>query len=241
MTALVRAGGATLPVSEVFGPTLQGEGPHAGRLATFIRLGGCDLSCAWCDTAYTWDGSRYDLRVELTPTSPEALAAQAGTPIVVITGGEPLLHQDSPAWARLLDLLRDRGHTIHVETNGTRGPNEVSLASVTAWVVSPKLPSAGPHRGHQDPALHPDWPALAWEGTGVHLKVVCADEAEVAQAAALASRTRWPGVRVWVMPRGTTRAELDATWPVVAQAATEHGLNATHRLHVLAWGDERGR
>ena len=43
----------TSPVSEVFGPTLQGEGPHAGRPCHFIRLGGCNLSCSWCDTPYS--------------------------------------------------------------------------------------------------------------------------------------------------------------------------------------------
>jgi 7-carboxy-7-deazaguanine synthase len=54
-----------LVVSEVFGPTIQGEGPHAGQRAAFVRLGGCNLTCTWCDTAYTWDARRYDLRAEL--------------------------------------------------------------------------------------------------------------------------------------------------------------------------------
>ena len=58
-----------LPVSEVFGPTIQGEGPHAGRRVYFVRLGGCNLSCSWCDSAYTWDGETYDLREELTPST----------------------------------------------------------------------------------------------------------------------------------------------------------------------------
>ena len=57
-------------VSEVFGPTVQGEGPSCGRIATFVRLGRCDLRCSWCDTPYTWDwhghnGVRYDPAQEL--------------------------------------------------------------------------------------------------------------------------------------------------------------------------------
>ena len=59
----------TLPLSEVFGPTFQGEGPHAGRRCAFVRLGGCNLSCEWCDTPYTWDATRYDLALE-NPETP---------------------------------------------------------------------------------------------------------------------------------------------------------------------------
>ena len=54
-----------LVVAEIFGPTWQGEGPSAGQVAAFVRLGLCNLTCAWCDTAYTWDRSRFDLRAEL--------------------------------------------------------------------------------------------------------------------------------------------------------------------------------
>ena len=55
-----------LVVSEVFGPTVQGEGPSAGRLCGFVRLGRCNLACDFCDTGYTWDWDRYDAAVELT-------------------------------------------------------------------------------------------------------------------------------------------------------------------------------
>ena len=81
----------TLPISEVFGPTLQGEGPHAGRTVQFIRLGGCNLSCSWCDTPYTWDASRFNLRQELTPMSVQEILDRIipGVPIV-LSGGEPL-------------------------------------------------------------------------------------------------------------------------------------------------------
>ena len=58
-------GSPVLVVAEVFGPTFQGEGPSAGRRAMFLRLGRCNLDCAWCDTPYTWDWSRFDPAVEL--------------------------------------------------------------------------------------------------------------------------------------------------------------------------------
>ena len=54
-----------LLVAEIFGPTWQGEGPSAGKVAAFVRLGLCDQACSWCDTPYTWDRACHDLRTEL--------------------------------------------------------------------------------------------------------------------------------------------------------------------------------
>src|SRR5687768_9454687 len=100
-----------LVVSEVFGPTWQGEGPSLGRRAGFVRLGRCNLACSWCDTPYTWDWDRFDPAVELTRMSVDAIAdriASMEVPLVVITGGEPLLQQSH--LAPLLRRLRDGRH-----------------------------------------------------------------------------------------------------------------------------------
>lgn len=231
----------TLPLSEAFGPTLQGEGHHAGRPASFIRLGGCNLSCSWCDTPYTWDGATHNLRDEITHTHPgdiaDRLAHPRRAPLVVISGGEPLLHQENPAWARLLAQLAARGHQMQVETNGTIYPNPTTLAHAHTYSVSPKQPHAGSHRGKQDPAMDSRW---AGPPPGAHLKVVVQDHHDVARAVDTAEAYAWPRPRVWVMPEGTTATQLAETWPGVASAAADHGINATHRLHVLAWGDTRG-
>jgi organic radical activating enzyme len=230
----------TLPISEVFHRTIQGEGPAAGRPASFVRLMGCNLSCSWCDSAYTWDASRYNLRAETTHRTADSLAGElvehrAG--IVVITGGEPLLHQDRPAFERLLKILVLNDLPVHIETNGTINPSPTTLAYSRAIIVSPKLPHAGPHRGHQDPTPAPalkSWPQ-------VHLKVVCRDAGDVERAIELADQMRIPLERTYVMPEGTTADDLALIWPEIADAAAHHGVNATHRLHVLAWGDGRGR
>lgn len=233
---------APLPVSEVFGPTIQGEGPAAGHPATFVRFMGCNLSCSWCDTAYTWDGSRYDLAAERRLMDAQLvgrLAVAGGTDVIVLTGGEPLLQQEQPGWRQLLGHLEDHDRRIHLETNGTIPPTELSLAYLSLIVVSPKLGNAGPHRGHQDPALHPDWmgaAGLPW----VHLKFVCQTPEDVAFSVGWAAEIGWPRDRVWVMPEGATADELAQRWPAVAEAAARRGVNASHRLHVLAWGTERG-
>jgi 7-cyano-7-deazaguanosine (preQ0) biosynthesis protein QueE len=221
---------STLPIAEVFGPTIQGEGPAAGQNAAFIRFAGCNLSCSWCDTAWTWDGSQHpDYR------DAAEVAAQAGAlaRLVVLTGGEPLLQQRRPGWSELLRTLRRR---IHIETNGTRLPDAQTFASAELIVVSPKLDNAGSHRGHQSRRMAEGWAGHA----NVALKVVCLDADDVDRACELALAMGVPTDRTWVMPEGATAEALVSRWPVIAAAAAERGINATHRLHVLAWGNERG-
>lgn len=230
-----------LPVVEAFGPTLQGEGPAAGQAAMFLRFGGCNLSCAWCDSAYTWDASRFDLRAETTQRTGAELAEQvlaAAGRIVVLTGGEPLLQQDRHGWHDFLHRVAGR-RRVHIETNGTIIPNGNTCEHADTIIVSPKLGNAGAHRGHQDPTMPLAWrEVVAWHN--VHLKVVCDNAADVARAAALGRLMGFEPDHVWVMPEGTTAPVLAMRWPVIADAAAELGINASHRLHVLAWGDKRG-
>lgn len=229
----------TLRVNEVFGPTIQGEGPLAGRPAWFLRLMGCNLSCSWCDTPWTWQPEL--MRGETVRLTAAQVAARVGPvpSLVVVSGGEPLLQQHTAAWRDLLHELEF--HQIQVETNGTLAPSDASLEVVNTWVVSPKLPNAGPHRGHQDPTMSPAWRAAIRRGADVHLKVVCKDRADVERLAALGDRDGWPRRRLWVMPEGTRADVIDGRMAELSEAAAEHGLSVTSRLHVLAWADARGR
>src|SRR3954454_2624284 len=109
--------GAELVVSEVFGPTWQGEGPSIGRRCGFVRLGRCNLACTWCDTKYTWDWSQYDPSVELTRRTVADVVAERppmDVRMVVAPGGEPLLQQR--ALVPLLSACRGRGWRAEVET-----------------------------------------------------------------------------------------------------------------------------
>lgn len=231
---------ARLPVSETFSPTIQGEGPAAGRAAAFIRFMGCNLSCTWCDSAYTWDAARADLRAETTHmTVDELAAAVAGVGLVVLTGGEPLLQQGRPGWSALLRALHGQAD-IHIETNGTIAPSAETLGHANLIMVSPKQRHAGPHRGHQDPAMHPEWAEAAEDHDNIAFKIVVRSAADVADAADWCDELHIARQRVWVMPEGVTTAVLEQRWPGVAQAAADRNINASHRLHVLAWGEERG-
>lgn len=231
----------TVVVSEVFGPTLQGEGPSLGMRAGFVRLGGCNLHCSWCDTPYTWDADRFDLRSEMTrrPVSDIVDDVRAMQPsVVVVTGGEPLLWQDKAGWLPLICGLADIA-PVEVETNGTQVPD--INAPVSCYNVSPKLAHAG------DPAeeriVRPALDALAGlarQGRAV-LKVVVRDAADVGRAGKLVRLLDWPTDCAYVMPEGTDAATLVQRHRDLAGAVLEEGLNMTTRLHVFCWGEERGR
>jgi 7-carboxy-7-deazaguanine synthase len=102
--------GLVLPLMEAF-YTIQGEGNYSGHPAYFIRLGGCDVGCVWCDVKDSWDVSRWPL-VPIDDMVEEAL--QYPGKLVVITGGEPLMHELGP----LTKLLRAKGFRINLETSG---------------------------------------------------------------------------------------------------------------------------
>ena len=122
----VRNDTVTLPVMEHF-YTLQGEGLHQGRAAYFIRLGGCDVGCVWCDVKESWDASRHP---HFEIDNLVHLVKEAGAPIAVITGGEPLLHNlDS-----LTAGLKSAGVRTHMETSGSS-----PLSGTWDWItLSPK-------------------------------------------------------------------------------------------------------
>ncbi len=229
-----------LPIVEVFGPTIQGEGPASGQLSSFVRLGGCNLACTWCDSAYTWDGSRFDLREQITGMEVPTIMDRLPTaPICVVTGGEPLLYQERAAFPALLRMIRDRGTQVHIETNGTIVPTPEVEGLVDLFVVSPKLAHAHAQKGRMTPALANGWSDVA-SRSNAHLKIVVETRDDVIEASAIAASSGWNRQRIWVMPEGVDTATLDRRWPDVCAWAIEAGVNVTHRLHVLAWGEERG-
>jgi 7-carboxy-7-deazaguanine synthase len=100
-----------LPVMEAF-YTIQGEGFHQGRAGYFIRLGGCDVGCVWCDVKESWDANKHPLK-SVDDITHEA-AAHPGR-LAVITGGEPLMHDCT----ELTRSLHEAGFETNIETSGS--------------------------------------------------------------------------------------------------------------------------
>jgi organic radical activating enzyme len=116
----------SLPLMEHF-CTLQGEGRYTGQATYFIRLGGCDVGCVWCDVKESWDSSKHPM-VEINTMVDWVVAS--GVKIAVITGGEPLMHDLN----LLTSLLRHNGIRTHIETSGAH-----PLSGQWDWIcLSPK-------------------------------------------------------------------------------------------------------
>jgi len=115
-------------VKELFGPTLQGEGAHAGRPCVFLRFAVCNLACTWCDTDFAEAGAAH-LDAATIVARLVALDVHRSR-MVVVTGGEPTLQWDAP----LADAVRAAGFRVHMESNGTR-----PLKAPVDWLtISPK-------------------------------------------------------------------------------------------------------
>jgi 7-carboxy-7-deazaguanine synthase len=167
-----------LPVMESF-YTLQGEGFHQGKAAFFIRLGGCDVGCIWCDVKDSWDMERHP-RISVD----EMVAAAAAHPgrIVVVTGGEPLMHDCTALTA----ALRGAGFATHLETSGT-----LPLSGEWDWIcLSPKK-------------FKSPLPEIVLQAN--ELKVVVYHRSDLSWAEEWATRTS-PGCRLFLQPEWSRSA-----------------------------------
>ncbi len=121
--------GLLLPLVEEF-YTIQGEGCNTGKAAYFIRVGGCDIGCSWCDTKYSWNAEMHPM-VDINVIVNNVIAAGADS--VVVTGGEPLMWNIGP----LCNLLKKKGIKTFLETSGS-----YPLTGTWDWItLSPKKAS----------------------------------------------------------------------------------------------------
>ncbi|MEV0003434.1 7-carboxy-7-deazaguanine synthase QueE [Micromonospora sp. NPDC050980] len=257
----VRRKAGAAQVADLF-YSFQGEGPSFGRRALFARLMACNLTCGYmalpstgdapadgvmiCDTEYTWNSSRYDLSAARTLTSAEiweellridpATADPSRNPVdlVVVTGGEPLLHRDvvtSIAWS-----ARASGRTVEVETNATVAPGSDLIDAGVAFNAGLKLESSAVPRAKR---IKPHVIRQLQDTGRAHWKFVVTCPADIQEIVAL--QHEFGLTQVWLSPEGTTADVVTERMRWMADAALTHGWNLTSRAHVLIWGDERGR
>lgn|SRR5690606_2307203 len=225
----------TLFVSEIF-DSLQGEGPSQGYPCTFLRLAGCNLACTWCDTEYSWNWTKYDVRKEAYTEAIATLAARlAASPRLVITGGEPLLQQRSleQLLAQLPEAL-----PIEVETNGTIEPSSYLATRVAQWNVSPKLAHSGETLERR---LNPT-ALVKFRDTGrAWLKLVAQSSDDESELSEIVNLVTWPSSRVYLMPQCRSPDQLANLSPSIVNVALSTGYKFTSRLHLQIWGGQRGR
>jgi 7-carboxy-7-deazaguanine synthase len=236
-------------ISEIFGPTIQGEGPLIGRPTVFVRTGGCDYRCAWCDTLYA---VLPEYRDEWTPMTPVDIMARVnalsgGRPVLVsLSGGNPA----SQPLAPLIALGREYGHSFALETQGSI--SQRWFAELDWLIFSPKPPSAGMN---VDRAAFEACLKAAKGKPRCVLKIVVFDDADYSFAQAFAAH--YPALPVYLQVGNP--APLTAAGGVLLEEVNINDLLQRFRwlsgkvtadrwfaatvlpqLHVLAWGNKRG-
>lgn len=231
-----------LRIAEIFGPTVQGEGALIGQPTVFVRAGGCDYRCVWCDSLHAVDSQ---FRHDWAALTPEAVMARirslsGGRPLTVsISGGNPAIQDFAP----LIALGRAEGYGFACETQGSIAQDW--FAALDMLVLSPKPPSSGEAT---------NWArfnaCLAAAGAApVVMKLVIFDAADYAFARA--AHARHPGLPLYLQP-GNPEVDPEAPVDLEAAAARLRGLIDTvtadgwfaprvlPQLHVWVWGNQRG-
>ncbi len=233
-------------ISEIFGPTIQGEGALIGVPTVFVRTGGCDYRCVWCDSLHAVDS---EFRHDWAPMSADAVMEDVRR----LSGGQPLtvtLSGGNPAIQPLGDLIalgREDGYGFAMETQGSVAKDW--FAQLDMLVLSPKPPSS---------EMQTDWAMLqecidAAQGAPTVLKIVVFDEADYAYARDVAARH--PGLPIYLQPGNHTPPPPDDNDAAVDLAGIDdrmrwlvdlviadrwHAARVLPQLHVMLWGNKRG-
>lgn len=236
----------TFPVIEIFGPTIQGEGAEAGLATHFLRVGGCDYRCSWCDTMYAVDPAK--VRKTARKLTSDDIVAELdrlpGAPQwVTISGGNPALHR----LENVVAALQDRGRLVSVETQGSVWRDW--LADVDRLTISPKAPSSGMVTPRHTEQLHDFMAAVTHRAADTAvMKIVCFDETDLAWSKDMTQR--WPDLRLFlsagtpVPAAGPIREAVGDRYRWLCETVSADPLLSHARvlpqLHVIAWKDAVG-
>lgn len=261
--AAVGARVQTFPVIEIFGPTIQGEGALAGLTTHFVRFGGCDYRCSWCDSMYAVDPA--EVRENATKmTEREIVEALLHDRVTVkwvtLSGGNPAMLN----LGGLIDRLHDQGIKVAVETQGSRWRDW--LGKVDCLTVSPKPPSSGMVSSEHDTETRAfmtyatDATQEVWvlRNRDVRaLKIVVFDETDFDWAKRfILDNPQWPAymsvgtdqpdpeiAHLSISHTAALRTIADRYRWLCEKVANDHDLvhvRVLPQLHVLAWGHAKG-
>lgn len=231
----------TIRISEIFGPTIQGEGALIGQPTVFVRTGGCDYRCSWCDTPHAVDSQ---FRHEWKPMSAEEIFTQVQAlsghkPLMVsLSGGNPAIQPLKP----LIDLGHEHDYSFALETQGSIAQDW--FADLNMLTLSPKPPSSNEKT---------DWDKFdaclkaAQNKPETALKIVVFDEDDYTYARDAAAR--YPDLPLYLQPgnhqiNGTPDTNgLHKRLEWLAERVTNdnwHQARVLPQLHVMIWGNQRG-
>lgn len=229
-------------VSEIF-CSIQGEGGLVGVPSVFVRLTGCNLHCAWCDSTYASRAAPEDGREMTINQIIAAVVSHAAIGHVVLTGGEPML---APEIHELAAHLHRLGRHITIETNATVPPAGITcdLASLSPKLgnSSPASAPAGVREQHDRLRLQPevirDW--LDHYECQLKFVVTCATDAVDVPVLLARTGRHIPPDRVIVMPEGRDPETLRKRGMELVEICLRFGYRYGHRLHIELFGNRRG-
>lgn len=254
-------------ISEIFGPTIQGEGLFTGVPSIFVRFNGCNLRCCFkggsiCDTAYTShkpEPPEYSTVQDAYSAIENLLQKFPHVTHIVFTGGEPMLQQEAMAY--LIENLRNNYDlTYTVETNGTCKIKECMEGRVDLWSISPKLSNSCYFDGHDIPQERKLYHLthrinhIALAGylgdAEVQIKFVYTDketeqeikdfEDDLTDLIAILGSSADDNFRgILIMPEGETREQITATSPDAIRACINNGWRFCDRTHIRIWDNKR--
>ena len=238
-----------VPVLEIFGPTIQGEGMVVGQKTMFVRTAGCDYSCSWCDSSFTWDGSGKHLIVQMTAEeiwSELKRLGGDGFSFVTISGGNPALLRNLES---LVKVLKENNIKIGVETQGSKWQDW--LYEVDELTISPKAPSSD---------MKTDFSMLSYileklrgrnSNQSVSLKIVVFNEEDYAYAKQV--HLQYPSTPFYLQV-GNDDITSNNTSELVEHLLEKYerlidkvmmdtelkNVKVLPQLHTLIWGNKRG-
>ncbi|MGN4127875.1 7-carboxy-7-deazaguanine synthase QueE [Lysinibacillus sphaericus] len=238
-----------VPVIEIFGPTIQGEGMVVGQKTMFVRTAGCDYACSWCDSSFTWDGSGKHLIVQMTGDeiwSELKRLGGSGFSFVTISGGNPALFRNLEA---LIAILKENDIKVGVETQGSRW--QEWLYDIDELTISPKPPSSGMTTDYT--VLSDILGKLQNRNSNQHisLKIVVFNEEDYAYAKQI--HLRYPTIPFYLQVGNDdiTMTDnpllishlLEKYQALIDRVIEDEGLRDVKvlpQLHALVWGNKRG-
>lgn len=238
-----------IPVMEIFGPTIQGEGMVIGQKTMFVRTAGCDYSCAWCDSAFTWDGSGKDMIKQMdAKTIWEELKSIGGDgfSFVTISGGNPALLKNL---AYLVQLLKQNNIKTGLETQGSKWQDW--FLDIDELTISPKPPSSKMITDFDilDTIIEKLEQQSASQNTS--LKVVVFDDQDFQYAKQV--HQRYPNIPFFLQVGNDDSSTIDHAklisallekyeWLInkVIADPEMNQVKALPQLHTYIWGNKRG-
>ncbi len=211
-----------LLVNEIF-YSIQGEGPNVGKPAIFLRLGGCNLKCKWCDSKFTWH-PKYSENQNLLNIKIIQQIKKFPCNHLVITGGEPLLQQNG-----LKELLSElKNYYIEIETNGS--------IPLKIWELIEHI-NCSPKLKNSDNLPYPL--QISPTDKKVIYKFVVKIKSDLTEIKSYCKKYKIPKSKIWLMPEGTSRNKILEKSKWLIEICKKEGYNFSPRLHIMLWGNKR--